>query len=114
MYRRRLSITLSRILHSLEYKAQKIKGMPPTSKKRRQFKKRKKISTRALYLSAYGIVILFVKGQIKSRPEGQKNRRRLQARAKRVTVGGGFSDPRVEDFMKHFTIRFGFFPIFAV
>ena len=42
------------------------------------------------------IVILFVKGQIKSRPEGQKNRRRLQARAKRVTVGGGFSDPMVE------------------
>ena len=42
------------------------------------------------------IVILFVKGQIKSRPEGQKNRRRIQARAKRVTVGGGFSDPMVE------------------
>ena len=44
-------------MSSLKYKAQKNKGIPPTSKKRRQFKKRKKITTRALYLSAYGIFL---------------------------------------------------------
>ena len=32
-------------MRSLEYKAQKIKGMPPTSKKSQQFKKRKKNNT---------------------------------------------------------------------
>ena len=41
-----LSITLSQILRALKYKAQKIKGMQQTSKKHRQFKKRKLNSTR--------------------------------------------------------------------
>ncbi len=50
----------------------------------------------ACWREFFKIVILFVKGQIKSRPEGQKNRRRLQARAKRVTVSGGVSDPMFE------------------
>ena len=50
-----ISITLFRILHSLEYKAENIKGMPPISKKHQQIKKRKKNNTRAQYLRAYGM-----------------------------------------------------------
>ena len=46
-YCMRVSITLFRILSSPDYKAEKIKGIPPTSKKSRQFKKRKKNNTRA-------------------------------------------------------------------
>ena len=54
-YRAHVRINLYRLQASPEYKPQKIKGIPPISKKRRHIKKRKNNIRRGLFLRAYGI-----------------------------------------------------------